>query len=153
MSEEVEHARKIMDRAITDLKDVDGIILDIRFNGGGYDGFALEILSHFINKKTMAFSKRTWLGKTFSAATPTYMSPSGQRFLGPVMLLTSRSTASAAEILAMASMGLKNFDRIGSSTEGIFSDRLEKKLPNGWRFSLSNEVYMKTSRIMAFPTH
>ena len=31
--------------------------------------------------------------------------------------------------------------RIGSNTEGIFSDVLEKRLPNGWNYGLSNEVY------------
>jgi len=145
MRQEVEQVRKIMDNSVTDLKDVDGIILDIRLNGGGYDGVALEILQHFINKKTIAFSKRTWLGKSFSDPTPIEMNPSGKRFLGPVILLTSHSTASAAEIAAMAAMGLKNFTRIGSSTEGIFSDRLEKKLPNGWSFSLSNQVYLNSA--------
>lgn len=145
MTQEVEQARKIMDRVITELKDVDGIILDIRFNGGGYDAVALEILNHFINKRTIAFSKKTWLGKTFSESAPIYLNPAKKNFSGPVILLTSHSTASAAEILAMASMGLKNFNRIGSATEGIFSDRLEKKLPNGWNFSLSNQIYMNSS--------
>jgi len=145
MIEEVEQARKIMDRAIMALKDVNGIILDIRLNGGGYDAVALEILNHFASKKTLAFSKQTWLGTKFSEPVPIYLSPSKKIFSGPVALLTSHSTASAAEIMAMASMGLKNFIRIGSSTEGIFSDMLEKKLPNGWSFSLSNEVYMNSS--------
>lgn len=144
MMEEVEQAKKIMDRAIMALKDVNGIILDIRLNGGGYDAVALEILNHFVSKKTLAFSKKTWLGTKFSEPTPIYLIPSKRIFSGPVVLLTSHSTASAAEIMAMASMGLKNFNRIGSSTEGIFSDMLEKKLPNGWSFSLSNEVYVNS---------
>ncbi|WP_073000398.1 S41 family peptidase [Epilithonimonas mollis] len=37
--------------------------------------------------------------------------------------------------------------RIGSSTEGIFSDILEKKLPNGWILNLSNEVYQDINGI------
>jgi len=145
MTEEVKQARKIMDSVVMKLKNVDGIILDIRLNGGGYDAVSLEILNHFITKKTIAFSKKTWLGKTFSEPTPIYLSPSKNKFSGPVMLLTSHSTASAAEIMAMASMGLKHFERIGSSTEGIFSDMLEKKLPNGWGYSLSNQVYLTSS--------
>lgn len=145
MIEEVKQARKIMDSVIMELKNVEGIILDIRLNGGGYDAVSLEILNHFVTKKTIAFSKKTWLGKTFSESTPIYLRPSKNRFTGPVMLLTSHSTASAAEIMAMGSMGLKNFKRIGSLTEGIFSDMLEKKLPNGWSYSLSNQVYINSS--------
>lgn len=145
MKEEVEQAKKIMDSVIVKLKDVDGIILDIRLNGGGYDAVALEILNHFSANKMIAFNKKTWLGKTFSEPTSIYLNPSKERFLGPVMLLTSHNTASAAEVMAMAAMGLNNFKRIGSSTEGIFSDILDKKLPNGWSFSLSNQIYINSS--------
>lgn len=38
-------------------------------------------------------------------------------------------------------MAVKNITRIGSNTEGIFSDILEKKLPNDWTLNLSNEIY------------
>ncbi|MNX93502.1 hypothetical protein D3C86_1256850 [compost metagenome] len=38
-------------------------------------------------------------------------------------------------------MANPNFTKIGSTTEGIFSSTLERKLPNGWEFELSNEVY------------
>ena len=35
--------------------------------------------------------------------------------------------------------------RIGSATQGALSTALEKKLPNGWSFSISNEIYMDNS--------
>jgi C-terminal processing protease CtpA/Prc len=31
--------------------------------------------------------------------------------------------------------------RIGLNTQGVFSDVLGRKLPNGWSFGLPNEVY------------
>ena len=31
---------------------------------------------------------------------------------------------------------------MGSKTSGVFSEILWKELPNGWEYSLSNEVYM-----------
>jgi len=31
--------------------------------------------------------------------------------------------------------------RIGENTQGVFSDVLDRKLPNGWRFGLPNEIY------------
>lgn len=67
--------------------------------------------------------------------------PSDIRFTGNVYLLTSNLTASASEILVLASLENSNFTRIGSTTEGIFSSTLDKKLPNGWEYELSNEVY------------
>ena len=32
--------------------------------------------------------------------------------------------------------------RIGLNTQGVFSDVLSRRLPNGWRFHLPNEVYL-----------
>ncbi len=44
-------------------------------------------------------------------------------------------------MMALSSMELNNLKRIGSHTNGAISDALQKTLPNGWHFSLSNEVY------------
>ena len=56
-------------------------------------------------------------------------------------MLTSQQSASATDMLALSSMELKNLKRIGSHTNGAISDALQKTLPNGWNYSLSNEVY------------
>jgi C-terminal processing protease CtpA/Prc len=32
--------------------------------------------------------------------------------------------------------------RIGEDTQGVYSDELVRSLPNGWRFSLPNEVFL-----------
>ena len=37
--------------------------------------------------------------------------------------------------------------RIGSHTNGAISDALQKTLPNGWHYSLSNEVYTDNNDI------
>ena len=39
--------------------------------------------------------------------------------------------------------------RIGENTQGVFSDVLARRLPNGWRFGLPNEVY-RTAEGTAF---
>lgn len=44
----------------------------------------------------------------------------------------------------LGSLSFNNFERLGSKTNGIFSELLWKQLPNGWEYSLSNEVYMDT---------
>ena len=55
--------------------------------------------------------------------------------------MTSHQTASASETFLLASLNLPNAKKIGSNTEGVFSDVLSKKLPNGWEYTLSNEIY------------
>jgi carboxyl-terminal processing protease len=64
------------------------------------------------------------------------------RYTGPVYLLTSNVTVSAAEIFAMAMRALPNVTHAGEPTRGSLSDMLAKRLPNGWGVTLSNEIYL-----------
>ena len=67
--------------------------------------------------------------------------PSKNNFTGKIYILTSHATASASELLVLGAKELPNSKIIGSTTEGIFSDILSKKLPNGWTYGLSNMIY------------
>ena len=49
--------------------------------------------------------------------------------------------------MVLSSLTLDNVNRIGSHTEGVFSDVLDKALPNGWEFGLSNEVYLDANGV------
>lgn len=57
--------------------------------------------------------------------------PADKTYNKKVFVLTSHQTGSTPETFALASMAIKNITRVGSHTEGIFSDILEKKLPSG----------------------
>jgi hypothetical protein len=39
-------------------------------------------------------------------------------------------------------MAMKNAKRIGAPTQGAMSTAIEKTLPKGWTFAISNEVFM-----------
>lgn len=54
-------------------------------------------------------------------------------------MLTNGSSISAADHLALNLKGLLYVTLLGENTAGPFSSMLGKKLPNGWRYSLSNE--------------
>ena len=56
--------------------------------------------------------------------------------------MTSSSTSSAAEIFAMSMRQRANTVLVGEATAGGFSDGLNKSLPHGTIFSLSNEFYL-----------
>ncbi|MFP7721768.1 S41 family peptidase [Lysobacter sp. A3-1-A15] len=139
--DEVEGARNLVGRMLADLGDADSIILDLRFNGGGKDGAALEFLRPFVDAPYRAFSKVARDADGNASPNWIQMTPAARGFDGRVFVLTSPATASAAEILVLASLPLPRVVRIGSATEGIFSDSLDKTLPNGWEYTLSNEVY------------
>lgn len=74
---------------------------------------------------------------------PTWVAPSERPgFKGKITLLIGPDTVSGGERLTMALMGRDpRVIRIGLNTQGVFSDVLNRSLPNGWRFHLPNEIY------------
>lgn len=133
--------RFIMDSIVKTIGSSKACIIDLRFNGGGFDDVSVEILNHFVNTKTDISTKKVRLGEGFTEKQTLSLTPSKNSFNGPLYILTSCATASAAELLVLGSKEIPNSKIIGSTTEGVFSDILRKKLPNGWTYGLSNMVY------------
>ncbi len=132
----------LMEQIMKDLQSADQIILDIRFNGGGQDKVALEILRHFNGIDRVVAQEKLRMGNTFSPIQKIELKGLESAFTRPVFLLTSPQTGSAAEAMSLASLEIPHIKRIGSPTAGALSTALEKKLPNGWDFAISNEYYM-----------
>lgn len=138
---ELSGANTMIDSILREFSSTSNLIIDLRFNPGGTDQVAIDILSHFAEEEIKLFTKKIWTGTSSSFQSDVYLSPSGEIFNGEVALLISPQTGSSAEAMTLGSLELSNMVRIGSSTMGIFSDVLQKRLPNGWRFGLSNEIY------------
>ena len=138
--DEIKGVKRLMDSIVGKFKNTDAIILDLRFNYGGYDVVSLEILKHFINSKHIVFSKKAKTYTGFTKPQTFFIEPTDKTYVKPIYILTSHQTSSAPESLVMASMPFESIKRIGSRTMGITSDVLEKKLPNGWDLYLSNEI-------------
>ncbi len=145
LTDEIDGVRKTMNSILTDLKDTKHIILDLRFNSGGYDSVAMEILTYFINKEMTLFTKKQRIKDSFGAKQFITARPKNNKYLGKLYILQSHWSASATEILLLGALTQKEIQLIGSCSKGVFSDALEKKLPNGWEFSLSNEIYQDTN--------
>ena len=124
-----------------DLKETRHIIVDVRFNGGGQDVVALEILRRFNSNRKQIAIKKARHNNSYTKKTSIYLESGKNPYTKPVYLLTSQQSASATDMMALISMELNNIKRIGSHTNGALSDALQKTLPNGWNFSLSNEVF------------
>ena len=138
---EVKGISSLMDNVMQDLWSTKFMIIDVRFNGGGQDEVGLEVLRHFNKGKKQIASKKARHNDDFTKKTPIYLEPVDNPYKKPVYLLTSQQSASATDMMALSSMELTQFKRIGSHTNGAISDALQKTLPNGWYFSLSNEIY------------
>jgi len=133
-----------LDTAFEELADTNAIVFDVRFNGGGSDTVGLLVASHFVSDEPVfAFSKRAVDGDGFTESLDVYIEPgdAAYRYDGDVVLIVSGSTVSAAEVFALSMKQLPQVTTLGRNTAGAFSDMLNRILPNGWKFSLSNEVY------------
>jgi C-terminal processing protease CtpA/Prc len=131
-----------MDKITEYIKNTKVCIIDLRFNGGGYDEVQIEILKRFATKETLIVSKKARNKNGFTPKQSIYVKPSKNAYKGKVYILTSYQTASAAEDFVLGALSaIPDAIRIGSNTTGIFSDILDKKLPNGWGYGLSNEIY------------
>jgi carboxyl-terminal processing protease len=138
---------KCMSSIFKNIKNTSHCIIDLRFNGGGLDEAGLEVLRYFIKENTYVFSKQAKFENGLTREQKIFIKPTKNYYGGNIYILTSHQTASAAEIFVLSSLSLPNSVRIGSNTEGIFSDILSKKLPNGWDYGLSNEVYKSINGI------
>lgn len=141
-SEDAQAAAGAIDRALAELSGKRALVVDVRTNGGGWDAVSLAIAARFADRPRVAFTKRARLGDGHTEPQAITVEPAGgSPFLGPVALLTSGSTGSAAEIFIFCMAVLPNVTTVGQPTRGITSDELAKHLPNGWIVTLSNERY------------
>lgn len=137
-----------LDEAMTLFEDMSAVIVDVSRNGGGDDSFARRIARRFAAAPTLAYSKHP--GDAVGAESQEIMLQPSDRpaFTGPVYLITSHRTASAAEVFVMSMRALPNVVHLGGTTEGSLSDILSRRLPNGWVINLSNEVYLDPEGIL-----
>lgn len=133
--------RELMSQIYNDLQNTRACIIDLRFNGGGFDQAGLDVLGYFTEEQRLAFRKKARYQNGFTRPQTIFISPNPHTYTGDVYILTSYQTASASETFVLAANNLPQITTIGSSTEGILSDVLSKRLPNGWQYGLSNEVY------------
>ena len=77
-----------------------------------------------------------------------FVEPRGDlQFTKDIIVLTSGMTASAAENFTLMMMPFPYVTIIGEITSGAFSDVLNRTLPNGWEFGLSNERFFSSEGI------
>ncbi|MCG7533581.1 S41 family peptidase [Pseudoalteromonas sp. OOF1S-7] len=148
LEDDIHVVDEVMTALLPQLRKSDGLIIDLRWNSGGKDQLGLRLLSHFINEPLIIGSKRTKILSGFLPENKIKVSPQHPKpYLGPIVILTSPLTVSAAEVLVL---GLKARDKVklfGEPSNGSFSDTLVKQLPNGWIFTLSNEQYLDTDGV------
>lgn len=131
-----------MERVLDRFGEVEAVIVDISMNDGGHDMVARALAGRFAMQRTIGYYKYAGDADGDEPQAIRVEPSEGRRFTGPVYLLTSDYTMSAAEIFTMAMRALANVTHLGQATRGTLSDELSKPLPIGWTLNLSNEVYL-----------
>lgn len=135
----------VMEDAMTALSGVSAMVVDMRVNSGGSDTAAIAMASYFAETETLAFTKAPYLGDGAWGPATEVSTPAcaaATCFDGPVIVLVSESTVSAAEIFVLAMRALDDVRVWGEPTSGELSDILGRTLPPGWGLGLTNERYI-----------
>ena len=132
---------KALDHAFADLGDLPYLLIDVRFNEGGFDGTATLAAGYLVESPTPAYLQYAFAApertRRTTEITPTTESP----YDGEVILLTSPLTASAAEVFLLAVTGTTDATIVGEPSAGEFSEVIDRVLPNGVELAMSMEVY------------
>jgi hypothetical protein len=125
-----------------------GFVTDVRLNGGGADPFGLAIAGRLTSRDYIAYTKEARLDpsnpSTWTPGQASWVRTTNRPgFRGPVAHLIGIHSVSAAETFTQALLDREpRVVRVGQNTQGVFSDVLGRRLPNGWRFGLPNERFV-----------
>jgi len=114
----------------------EGIILDIRNNGGGFSYFALDLAAMFFLGERVAFTEKPKSGtEKNDFRQQTSVKYYGKNIIPstiPIIILTSNRTYSAGNLFAFLMADLPNCIIIGDKTGGGGSSIKSVYLPNSW---------------------
>lgn len=123
------------------LGNIDGLIIDIRNNGGGYVSEAESFASCFFSEKTLVGYIKYKEGKghsDFSDYYELYINPDSVAiFDGPIVVLTNRLVYSAANYFVSMMQIHPNAVQIGDISGGGGGLPFSSELYNGWSVRLS----------------
>lgn len=143
--DDVAAASAAMTTMLADLGQTSGLVVDVRANEGGWDAVALTIAQFIEGPETIAWSEAVRDGPEhddFAAWEDTIVEGSGpEGYTGPVVVLSSGGTFSAAEVFLLAMRVRSNVTILGERGSGHLSDTYDAELPNGWEFVYSGERY------------
>ncbi len=142
----IEATTRTIDQLIHFFQDAQAMIIDVRRNGGGDDRVGKLIADRFADEKRlyMTTQKRNGVHHSdFDEKKYWYVEPNGpQQFTKRVILLTDRTSISAAENFTLAMRNLPHVTVIGDLTSGCFADVYTDRLPNGWQFGCSYKLFL-----------
>lgn len=126
----VEH----FDRALDELADARGLIVDLRFNTGGNETFAQGMAGRFTAEPVVYAHQRTRSGPGLTELgpwEPRVLWPRGERFERPTVVLIGPAVMSSAEAFALMFRACEGVTLLGARTAGSSGNPLTLELVGG----------------------
>jgi len=142
-----------LDQVLSYLAPCNGVIIDVRNNGGGNITNATKIAARFTNEKILTgyIQHKTGKGHSdFSDPVAIYLEPSNSiRWQKKAIVLTNRHSYSATNDFVNSMRYLPNVTIVGDKTGGGSGLPFSSELPNGWsvRFSASPHLDAEKQQI------
>lgn len=143
---------KALDVLLAHPERLNGVVVDLRLNGGGSDELGLRIAARLTDRPFLAYRKVARNDPAdptrFTRPQPSVVRPAAgtTRYTGPVALLTAGSTVSAGETFTQAMAERRPAPvRIGENTQGVFSDIMFKPVSADFVAVLPNEKFLTRS--------
>ena len=135
---------KEIDSVLKQFKDLPGIIIDVRDNGGGSLANARKLASRFADKSRLVGYRKYKDGEghqDFTKRLELVQAPGGDmQYTKPVVILTNRSSYSATNEFVLRMKEFPHVTQIGDKTGGGGGLPIYSELPNGWRFRFSSTM-------------
>ncbi|MCS6824452.1 MAG: S41 family peptidase [Cytophagaceae bacterium] len=133
---------------ITRFQNTDGLIIDLRNNGGGRVNNIYKLINRFVTEKTLIGREYEKSGpglNDFKLSIEQYAEPAKdekgnpllQYLYKPIVLLTNRSCYSACNSFVAGMSILNNVTIVGDQTGGGGGLPTSYQLPNGWVYRIS----------------
>lgn len=119
--------------------DTDGLIIDLRHNGGGDFTWAFSEFGPLTKEERYSYRSRTINGPGKNDFTDWFewsLIPGGEYFDKPLVMLTDRYTISAGERATLGLKTLPNLIHIGDTTNGASATIISRELANGWYYTV-----------------
>jgi len=119
--------------AVDDLRDTEGIVIDLRGNPGGVGGMAMGLAGHFMETSKSLGTMKTRAGELNFTITPRRLDARGNRaepFAGPVAILVDLGTASTSELFAGGMQAIGRARVFGETSAGAALPAMMDRLPN-----------------------
>jgi carboxyl-terminal processing protease len=125
---------RMIDEAVHEMRDCDGIVVDLRGNGGGALMLCMGLAGHFFDEKKqmgeMLFHDNTMK----YLANPRRIGPNGESvtpFAGPLAVLVDETSGSASEVFSGGVQSVGRARVFGETSAGAVLGARMTSLPSG----------------------